>query len=70
MDELFCYIEKNEDCQFTLIELVEVITNDFIPNPNTITYTLTALYKKYIKYLNTKHFKSTIICFLTTQNYF
>jgi len=48
IDEIFRYIERNENCQFTLTELIEVITNDFISDPKTISYKLTAHYGKYI----------------------
>ncbi|KAL4112100.1 hypothetical protein QTP88_015948 [Uroleucon formosanum] len=66
MEEIFYYIENNNDCQFTLTELVNAITSDFIPDAKTIIYKLTARYGKDI-IITTKHAKLTIICFLDTQ---
>ncbi|KAE9522981.1 hypothetical protein AGLY_016612 [Aphis glycines] len=66
MEEIFYYIENNNDCQFTLTELVNAITSDFFPDAKTIIYKLTARYGKDI-IITTKHAKLTIICFLDTQ---
>lgn len=36
MEEIYKYIEENEDCQFTMLELKNIITTDHIPDEKTI----------------------------------
>lgn len=66
MDEILFCIEKNDGCQFTLTELVEAITSDFIPDAKTIIFKLIARHGNDV-IITTKHSKLTIICFLDTQ---
>lgn len=44
MKEIFCYIENNEDSQFTLKELKDVLT-EYVPDDKTI---ITKLQQKYL----------------------
>ncbi|KAF0737722.1 Uncharacterized protein FWK35_00023698 [Aphis craccivora] len=66
MYEIFDYIENNEDCQFTLSELKEVLTTDFIPDSKTIYSKLMEHYGKKI-IITPKQGQSTIICFIESQ---
>lgn len=66
MYEIFDYIENNEDCQFTLSELKEVVTTDFIPDPKTIISKLIEHYGKKI-IITPKQGQLTIICFIESQ---
>lgn len=65
MDEIFNYIENNDDCQFTLKQL-EKVPEDFLPDSKTIISKLIEHYGKNIT-ITTKHAKLTIICFRDTE---
>lgn len=36
MEQIYKYIEENDDCQFTMQELKNVITTEHIPDEKTI----------------------------------
>jgi len=64
MEDIFDYIENNEDCQFTLGELKEVFL-DYVLADKTIISKLIERYGKNI--IITKSTTMTIICFRYTQ---
>lgn len=63
MDEIFYYIENNEDYQFTLEELKE-IPKDYVPANPTI---ISKLIERNNVVITTKSKSMTIICFRDTQ---
>lgn len=64
MENVFHYIKNNDDCQFTLAELKDVM-KDYIPDDRTIIKKLIARYGSNI--VITARSKSlTIICFRDT----
>lgn len=65
MEDIFSYIENNEDCQFTLQELKKVLI-DYVPDDKTIISKLIERYGKNIVII-TKSAAMTIICFRDTQ---
>jgi len=64
MEEIFSYIEENDDCQFTLKELVDACTV-YTPNELTIKTKLKEKYGKRI-FISTKSSSLTIVCFIDT----
>ena len=67
MEEVFKYIEENDDCQFTLRELRNVITSEYVPDERTIKKRLEENYKDEIVISN-KFGKSSIVCFKKKEN--
>lgn len=66
MDNVFHYIENNDDCQFTLAELKDVIQG-YVPDDKTIIKKLIARYGSNIV-ITTKSKSLTIICFRDTAD--
>lgn len=66
MKEIFCYIENNEDSQFTLKELKDVLT-EYVPDDKTII--ISKLKEKYLTdiIITTQMGSFTIISFRDTQ---
>lgn len=64
MDNVFHYIENNDDCQFTLAELKNVM-KDYVPDDKTIIKKLIARYGSNIV-ITTKSKSLTMICFRDT----
>lgn len=64
MENVFHYIESNDDCQFTLAELKNVM-KDYVPDDKTMIKKLIARYGSNIV-ITTKSKSLTIICFRDT----
>lgn len=62
MEEIFSYIEENNDCQFTLKELADACT-EYIPNELTIKTKLKERYEERIL-ISIKSASLTIVCFI------
>ena len=62
MEQIYKYIEENDDCQFTLQELKNVITTEHIPDEKTIKKRLIERFHDDI-IISTKFGSNTIICF-------
>ncbi|CAI6376577.1 unnamed protein product [Macrosiphum euphorbiae] len=66
MEEIFLYIENNEDCQFSLQELKGICKNK-VPDDKTIKKRLKLKYGSRI-IITEKQGSLTIICFIDTQH--
>lgn len=66
MENVFHYIENNDDCQFTLAELKDIM-KDYVPDDKTIIKKLIARYGNNIV-ITTKSKSLTIICFRDTAS--
>lgn len=75
MEQIYKYIEENDDCQFTMQELKNVITTEHIPDEKTIRKRLIDRYHDDIV-ISTKFGSNTIICFkkmnhdILTENWY
>lgn len=66
MEEIFLYIENNEDCQFSLQELKGICKNK-VPDDKTIKKRIKLKYGSRI-IITEKQGSLTIICFIDTQH--
>ena len=67
MEEIFNYIENNNDCQCTIEELKEIISTDHIPDEKTIKPRLLIKYNDDV-IISSKHGRPTIVCFANKQH--
>ncbi|KAK0161696.1 hypothetical protein PV327_008115 [Microctonus hyperodae] len=62
MEQIIKYIEENNDCQFSLTELKNILTTDHIPDDKTIKMRLMKYYGDNIV-VSSKFGSNTIVCF-------
>lgn len=61
MEQIYKYIEENDDCQFSLQELKNILSTEYIPDDKTIKSRLTSQYGDNIIF-SSKFGSNTIIC--------
>lgn len=62
MEKIYKYIEENDDCQFSIQELKNILSTEYIPDDKTIKSRLSSHYGDNIIF-SSKFGSNTIICF-------